>query len=106
MTGQWSIGLIRKQIPELQSEPVRIWFHITGELVTALALVVSGTSLLTGSHWGPVLFLLSIGMLLYTLIVSPGYFAQKRQWGWVLIFGVLFILSIASVFLLLRHWPA
>jgi len=105
MVGQWRISLLRKHIPELQSEPVRIWFHITGELLTALALAVSGTTLLTGSHRGPVLFLLSIGML-NTLIVSPGCLARRRQWGWVLMFGALFILSIASVILLLRHWPA
>ena len=38
-------------------------------------------------------------MLLYTAIVSPGYFAQQGKWIWVLIFGVLIALAIASVLL-------
>lgn len=38
-----------------------------------------------------------MGMLFYTVIVSPGYFAQKGQWAWVLIFGALLILGIASL---------
>ena len=37
MVGRWGISLLRKHIPELQSEPVRIRFHSTGELLTALA---------------------------------------------------------------------
>ncbi len=45
----------------------------------------------------PALFLVSIGMLFYTAIVSPGYFAQKGQWIWVLIFGALFALAIIAV---------
>ena len=35
-------------------------------------------------------------MLLYTVIVSPGYFAQKGQTIWLLIFGVLALLTIIS----------
>ena len=36
-------------------------------------------------------------MLFYTIVVSPGYFAQKGQWVWVLIFTVLAALAILAV---------
>ena len=98
MIGQWAVSDVTKQIPELQSEPYRIWFHITGEMVTAVLLILGGAGLLSSQPWAPVLYLVSMGMLFYTTIVSPGYFAQKGQWIWVLIFGVLIVLASLSVF--------
>lgn len=97
MIGQWTASYVTKQIPELQSEPFRIWFHIAGEMVTAVSLIVGGIGLLTVQSWAPALFLISMGLLLYTAIVSPGYFAQKGQWIWVLIFGVLVALAIIAI---------
>jgi hypothetical protein len=38
-------------------------------------------------------------MLIYTAIVSPGYFAQRGKWIWVLILGVLILLAIVSLLL-------
>ena len=98
MIGQWLISYASKKIPELDTEPIRIWFHIAGELATAMMLIVSGIGLFASAPWAPMLFLISMGMLFYTAIVSPGYFAQKGQWGWVLIFGVIIILEVISIF--------
>ncbi len=97
MIGQWTVSYATKQIPEIQSEPIRIWFHVAGEIATAISLIVGGLGLLTEKPWAPALFLISLGMLFYTAIVSPGYFAQKGQWIWVLIFGTLIALAIIAV---------
>ena len=35
--------------------------------------------------------LVALGMLLYTVIVSPGYFAQRGEWPLVAMFGVLLL---------------
>jgi len=99
MVGQWSLSYAAKQIPELTTEPIRIWFHIAGEMVTAISLILSGVGLLAHTTWAPELFLVSTGMLIYTAIVSPGYFAQKEQWIWVLIFGLIIAISVFSIFL-------
>ena len=40
-------------------------------------------------------------MLFYTAIVSPGYFVQKGQWGWLVMFGVVIVLGMFSLFLVL-----
>jgi hypothetical protein len=103
MIGQWTVSYVTKRIPELHSEPVRISFHIVGEMATAIILIVGGVGLLTATSWAPALFLISIGMLLYTAIVSPGYFAQKGQWIWVLIFGVLIALGIIAILAVLGN---
>jgi len=100
MIGQWAASFAARQIPELHSEPVRIWFHIAGEMATATALLTAGIALLAGARWASELYLIAAGMLLYTVIVSPGYFAQKGRWIWVGIFGVLFALAVVSIWTL------
>ncbi len=83
MIAQWTVSYISKQIPELKTEPIRIWFHIAAEMATAFCLIISGIGLLTAQAWSIPLYLVASGMLFYTAIVSPGYFAQKGKWGWL-----------------------
>ena len=103
--GQWLSSYLRDQIPELETEPIRIWFHIAGEALTALALITSGIGLLTGVSWAPALYFLAVGMLIYTSVVSPGYFAQQGKWGWMIFFGLLLALATLSLFYVLRALP-
>ena len=97
MIGMWSASLIRREVPELSDEPVRIGFHLAGEFLTAVALLVSGLALLIDTAWAAGLALASLGMLLYTTVVSPGYFGQKGQWPLVGFFALLVILTVASI---------
>ena len=97
MLGQWAMSFAAQQIPELETEPFRIWFHIAGEFVTAIVLIAGGLGLLTGLSWARSLYLVAMGMLLYTAIVSPGYFAHKRQWAFVGMFAVILILAVVSI---------
>jgi len=101
MIGQWTASYISKNIPELKTEPIRIWFHIAAEMSTALCLICAGIGLLSGMPWSTPLYLIASGMLFYTAIVSPGYFAQKGQWGWLFMFGAILILGISSIFIIL-----
>jgi hypothetical protein len=101
MIGQWVLSYQKKQIPELESEPVRIKFHIVGEIVTALALIVGAAGLLVDPGWGRQVYLVALGMLFYTTIVSPGYFAQQGKWGWVGMFAVVISLGLVSLFLVI-----
>jgi hypothetical protein len=102
MIGQWTFSLITKQVPEVKTEPFRIAFHLAGEFLTAVALIAGGLGLLTGAPWGRSTYLVSVGMLLYTVIVSPGYFAQKREWPTVGLFAVLLVLALVSLGLVLN----
>ena len=97
MIGQWLVFLATGQVPELKTEPLRIRFHLAAEFATALALVAGGLALLTGQPWGRWFYLLAMGMLLYTVIVSPGYFAQKGQWAFVGMFAVVLLLALVSI---------
>ncbi len=97
MIGQWSFFLAAKKVPELKTEPVEIRFHIVSEIVTALALIASGAGLLVGAPWSKLLFPVAVGALLYTVVKSCGYFAERKVWALVAMFAVLFVLAIASL---------
>jgi peptidoglycan/LPS O-acetylase OafA/YrhL len=99
MIGQWLLFLATGQVPELQTEPLRIRFHLAAEFATAVALLIGGIALLTGQSWGRWFYLLAMGMLLYTVIVSPGYFAEKGQWAFVGMFAVVLLLALLSIVL-------
>ena len=76
MIGMWTASYIAKQIPELESEPIRIKFHLAAEFATATLLIIAGFALFLGQEWATFIYLIAMGMLFYTVIVSPGYFAQ------------------------------
>ncbi len=99
MIGQWGASALRGQIPELKTEPIRIAFHLAAEFSTAIALLAGGLGLLFETSWAADLYLVASGMLLYTAIVSPGYFVQQGQKWWLAVFGVLLVVDI---FLILR----
>lgn len=102
MFAQWAFFLGAGQVPEARTAPVALAFHLAAEFATALVLVVAGIALLRGAAWGRRLGLVANGMLLYTVIVSPGYFAQRGEWPAVGMFAVLLALALASVVVLTR----
>jgi len=102
MLGQWAFFIAAGQVPELQMEPYRIGFHLAGEFITAAGLIASGLGLRAKKSWAVGAYLVSAGMLFYSAIVSPGYFAQLGQWALVGMFAVLLLLALGSVANLLR----
>ncbi len=101
MIGFWLFFLAKDMVPELATEPIRIRFHIAGEFITAIALLIGGVGLLAGLSWSPWFTIFALGMLLYTVIVSPGYYAQQGKWSMVGLFAILFVLALVSVALLI-----
>jgi hypothetical protein len=106
MLGQWSFFLLTRQVPELRTRPAEIGLHIAAEFITALLLLVSGLGLLARAAWGAIAYLVATGMLLYTLIVSPGYYVQRRTWPLVVMFAVLFVLALVTLGLALVQMVA
>jgi hypothetical protein len=102
MFAQWGFFLAAGQVPELRTAPLEIAFHLAAEGLTATGLLVSGIALLKGKSWGVKVYLLSVGMMVYSAIVSPGYFAQQNQWGLVAMFGVLLAVALLSIASLVR----
>ncbi len=102
MFGQWGFFLAAGQVPELQTEPIRLSFHLAAEFATAAFLLAGGIGLLLGKPWSRPVSLFAAGMLAYTVVVSPGYFAQQGQFPLVGMFALLLVLDVVNVLLLLR----
>ena len=107
MIGQWVLTLARKQVPGPEAGPivgrgaVEMLFHKIAELVTAIALLAGGTGLLLEWTWAGRVYLISMGMLMYTVINSSGYFAQKREWPMAGVFAVMLVFGLISLGLVL-----
>jgi len=97
--GTWIIFYVTDSIPELKIEPVRIGMHLLAEALTGLGLIMGGYGLVENKKWGHNIHLVSMGMLLYTLIISPGYYAEKRNYLIVGIFSFFFLVNILLIIL-------
>ncbi len=97
MFAQWGFFLAAGQVLEVQTEPIRLAFHLAAEFATAAMLIIGGVALLQRRSWGATLYLIAVGMVLYSMIVSPGYFAQQGQWIFVGMFAVLLVLALGSI---------
>ena len=102
MLVMWAVLLLTGQTAELVTEPLRLLFHLAAEAITAGTLIVGGLGLLRGSPWGRGLTLLGLGMLVYTVIASPGYYAQLGNLPMVGMFAALLALALAVVRPLIR----
>jgi len=67
--------------------------HIAAEFVTAVLLIVGGVALLKSWKYGINLFQVSMGMLIYTLIQSPGYFAEQGEFAFVVMFAIFLLIA-------------
>lgn len=103
MIGWWIVSYVTDSIPELRTEPIEFRFHMTAEITTATMLIIAGFGMLTNRKWGFRVYLLSVGMLLYTLIQTPGYFAQRGELALVPMFAALLVLTVSFIVLSFRR---
>lgn len=97
MIGMWSMFFATDQVPEVVTAPVALSFHLAAEGLTAFLLLTSGIGLLLEAQVAPQSYRVAVGMLLYTVIVSAGYFAQLGQWPFVAMFGVFGVLALFAL---------
>ena len=94
---QWTFFLATGQTPEVQTAPLELSFHLAAEAATALALIISGLALMRELPWSRKAALVAYGMLAYTVMVSPGYFAQRGEWPMVVVFALLLALTVIGM---------
>jgi len=102
MIGIWTMLLFTSQVPELVTSPFSIAFHLVAEFVNAFFLIVGGVMLYRKHRLGEKIYLVSLGMLLYNVINSSGYYIQSGDWSFVTMFAVLFALAVISLTGLLK----
>lgn len=97
MMCMWVGFLITNQIPEINNAPLEITYHLLAEFLTAILLLIGGFGLFAKKAWGFHLYLISMGMLLYTVIVSAGYYANLGDMIMVGMFTVFQVLTILFI---------
>ena len=103
MVAQWTFSILAGRVPEFQSAPWEITFHLAAEFATAIVLIAGGIARLRSLAWSRTVLLLGMGMVMYSEIVSPGYFAQLNQWALVTMFAILIFGALWSSMLLLKE---
>jgi len=101
MIGIWVMFYLTGSIPEVQTKPIELGLHIAAEMLTAIVLITSGIGLVKRRGWARDIFSISMGMLLYTLIMSPGYFAQRGELAFVGMFSLFIIIALVLTVLVL-----
>jgi hypothetical protein len=99
MTGWWSVELRAGALDRPDRTRAELRLHLVAEFLTAALLVVGGTVLLATDGTGVVLA--ALGMLLYTVIQSPGYFLARGERAPVVLFAVLAMTTSAALVVLL-----
>lgn len=99
MIGLWTSLLLSGAVPELETNPLEIRYHLAAEFLTAIALLGSGAGLRQGRRWADRAFAVALGMLLYTVINSAGYYADLGEAGMVGFFTALTAVTVVFVWL-------
>ena len=96
MIGFWMFATFSGMVPE-EEKPWGIRFHLLSEFTTATLLIVSGIASTFDIEWAKSTSLLALGMLLYIVIYSPGYYLQKKNKPMAIMFISLIILTILAI---------
>jgi hypothetical protein len=97
MICMWIVFILTNQVPEINIAPLKISYHLLAEFLTAILLLIGGFGLFTKKEWGFNLYFISMGMLLYTVIVSAGYYADLGEMIMVVMFTVFQIVTILFI---------
>ncbi len=95
MIVMWSFFWATGAIPDMLTKPWEITMHLTAEFTTAALLIISGIGMLVGLLWAQRVNVFASGMLVYTLIQSPGYYLQRNALIFVVMCAVSFVLTIS-----------
>ena len=97
MLGIWILQLLTGQATELQTALIEIALAITADWLTAVMLLVTGVGLILKHDWAHKLCLFALGMLVYSVLISSGYFGQLGDIIFVVLFAIIFILCVVFV---------
>ena len=90
----WSVLWASGAVPDLLSRPWEIAMHLTAEFTTAGLLLVSGFGLWFGARWALRVNVFASGMLVYSLIQTPGYYLQRNAMIFVVMLAVSFLITV------------
>jgi hypothetical protein len=91
----YGLGIISKEIIHAR---LTFWVLLSGECLTAIGLLIGGIALITKKVWGCYLSFISMGTLLYSVMVGAGDFVPRDNIFLTCVFIVLWLSSITLLF--------
>jgi len=104
MAGMWATLYLAGDIPELATVPFELGAHLLAEGLTALALLLSGFGVWRGWSRAHAGLIGALGMLLYTVVNSAGYYAELGDSAMVGMFAVLTLTTLLALAVLVVKW--
>lgn len=95
----WIYRVASGSIPELYDSLLQTKLHVAIQILTGLALIVSGWALWVGRSWAYKAFILANGMLIIAVINAVSWYGDRGEMGFVLFFVAV---AIAAVFFVMR----
>lgn len=95
MAGWWTLDLRGGALDRPDRTRAELGLHLAAEFLTAALLVLGGAMLLTTGSAG--VALVALGMLLYTVIQSPGYFLARQEREPAVMFAALIVATIIAI---------
>jgi hypothetical protein len=98
MIALWATLVTRRLVPEFEQGRRDIVFHIVAEVGTAALLVAGAAATIVedGAIWARLLSAFAFGALVYTLVNSPGYYADRGNRSMLALFAVLGLLAVPA----------
>ena len=94
MLGMWFLLIFKREVPELKTKPTQIFFHLSAEFLTAVALIIGGIGFIMNQPWGLAIFFIAIGMAIYSTINAAGFYGQLKDWPMFITLMVFTVFSL------------
>ncbi len=101
MLCMWVLLLIKREVPELNTKPTQIFFHLVAEFLTSVMLIIGGIGLIINQFWGVAVFFIAIGMAIYSTINAAGFYGQLKEWPMFITLMVFTFISLLITSLIL-----
>lgn len=92
--GMWGFILTTEEVPE---GPVELTFHLISEFLMALSALTAGILMFRNHRYGKSLGIVAHGMVLYSVLNASGYYAERGETLFPLLFLLLMLVSLWSI---------
>ena len=89
----WLLLLIKREVPELNTKPTQIFFHLVAEFLTSIMLIIGGIGLIMNQFWGVAVF--------FSTINAAGFYGQLKDWPMFITLLVFTFISLLITSLIL-----
>jgi hypothetical protein len=94
----WVFFILTHRFPDLSARPIASALLLIAEAAAAAVSLCAGIGLFKEKLWAPPVFFVSMGMVLYAVILACGQFAQR---GSVVFTGMFAALAVSTVLIVL-----